>query len=104
MSVQEYVIMMVATVLGWLGGNKIGKRKARAEADSVEVDNAKSVIALWKDANLEMREEMNVLKLELVEVRKENQDLARQLHEVHLENGQLREEMAQLKRSFNEKK
>lgn len=101
MAATDYILPIVGTVLGWIGGNKTGKRKAKAEADSLEVQNAKAVIMLWKENNAELRVEMRQLKDELLEVRKENHDLVNRLHEVSKENAQLRKDMNELKKTLD---
>ena len=56
-----------------------GRRKANAEAANLEIKSAQEVIALWKDLNTTLRNEVEDLRLTVNELKKENMVLKQAL-------------------------
>jgi len=80
----DLLINSVFGIIGTLVGAVFTRRKQAAEAISVELANAKSVMAMWQETAESLRKEIAVMKVDM-------EDMHREIKALREENATLRD-------------
>ena len=84
--ISETITAVVAAVVGWITGGKVQK-------ESAEIQNAKEIMAMWKETAEAHKEEIEALRKEITSLRDKLDEMESHIRKIEAENFELKKKL-----------
>lgn len=98
------ILTIVTSLVTGFGGWIFGRRKNKAEAQTVELENVNKAVAIWRETAENLNVQLGLYTNELIKFRQENENLQEELDKMKQELKSLKSENDKLKKEVEKLK